>query len=223
MDFYLITTTGSQVLQLPMNPQKITAQTAAKTQTFEVLSLGEIELPRGKAPARLSWEGIFPGEARKNASFVKNWIKPDSLVAQLSEYRNAGTRLRLLVTETPLNLDVFIKEFEHTWGGGFGDCEYRITLVEWRDLKIYTEDEWEARGAAVQDNALPPARIEPPVPAQYTVAAGDTLWAIAKKTLGDGGRWREIYEDEANRVAIGPDPNILQAGMVLQIPGGEAA
>jgi len=55
---------------------------------------------------------------------------------------------------------------------------------------------------------------------QYTVQPGDTLSIIAQKFYGDGSEasWRKIYE--ANRAVIGNDPNQLQAGMVLVIPGG---
>ena len=51
--------------------------------------------------------------------------------------------------------------------------------------------------------------------AEYTVKSGDTLWAIAKKTLGDGNRWREIYQTNAN--VIGKDPNLIRPGQVLRI------
>ncbi|HEY9765526.1 MAG TPA: LysM peptidoglycan-binding domain-containing protein, partial [Chroococcales cyanobacterium] len=49
----------------------------------------------------------------------------------------------------------------------------------------------------------------------YTVQKGDTLSAIAKKTLGDGNRWREIYE--LNKATI-KDPNVIYPGMVLRLP-----
>jgi nucleoid-associated protein YgaU len=35
----------------------------------------------------------------------------------------------------------------------------------------------------------------------YTVASGDSLWAIAEKVYGDGSRWTDIYE--ANQDVIG--------------------
>jgi 3D (Asp-Asp-Asp) domain-containing protein len=51
----------------------------------------------------------------------------------------------------------------------------------------------------------------------YTVQLGDTLYLIAQKVYGDGNRWREIYE--ANRGVIGGNPEQIQVGMVLVIPG----
>ncbi len=50
----------------------------------------------------------------------------------------------------------------------------------------------------------------------YTVKAGDNLRKIAKEQLGDAEKWEEIYE--ANQDII-KDPNVIQIGMELEIPG----
>lgn len=49
----------------------------------------------------------------------------------------------------------------------------------------------------------------------YTVQSGDTLWLIAKKFLGDGSRYTEIYNANSDVVS---NPNVLKVGMVLKIP-----
>lgn len=49
----------------------------------------------------------------------------------------------------------------------------------------------------------------------YTVAAGDTLDRIAKRTLGDAGRWKEIA-----KVNPGVDPQRLMVGQKLVLPKG---
>ena len=49
---------------------------------------------------------------------------------------------------------------------------------------------------------------------------GDTLSGIAQATLGNSGRWREIYD--LNKGVIGGNPNVISAGMVLKLPGGAA-
>jgi len=52
--------------------------------------------------------------------------------------------------------------------------------------------------------------------ASYTVSSGDSLSAIARATLGDPGRWREIYE--LNKDVIGANPNKIHVGQDLVLP-----
>ena len=199
MDFYLTGPDGSRI-HLPVNPERITCQTGNRIQTFNVIELGEISLPRGRVPTRFSFEGFFPGEVRKNSPMVKGWGSPKDIVEQLTAWRNEGVKLRLLVTETPINHDVYFDGnggFEYEFRGGHGDCWYIMRFVEARNL---TE-----------------TRVRPALPIlkTYTVKPGDTLWAIAKKTLGDGSRWREIYNNNVD--VIGKDPNLIRPGQVLRI------
>jgi LysM repeat protein len=51
--------------------------------------------------------------------------------------------------------------------------------------------------------------------ARYTVVAGDTLAAIAAALAVRGG-WPALYA--ANRSRIGPDPGVIQPGIVLVVP-----
>lgn len=51
---------------------------------------------------------------------------------------------------------------------------------------------------------------------RYVVRSGDTLTSIASARYGTSRGWRRIYD--ANRQAIGTDPNELRVGMVLVIP-----
>ena len=48
----------------------------------------------------------------------------------------------------------------------------------------------------------------------HTVEKGDTLWAVAQKTLGDGNRYNEIFE--ANKPMLS-HPDKIYPGQVLRI------
>jgi nucleoid-associated protein YgaU len=50
----------------------------------------------------------------------------------------------------------------------------------------------------------------------YTVQSGDTLATIAQQYYGDPTQWRRIYD--ANKDAIGDDPDKLKLGTKLTIP-----
>ena len=54
----------------------------------------------------------------------------------------------------------------------------------------------------------------------HTVEKGDTLSAIAKKTLGNANRYNEIFE--ANKPML-THPDKIYPGQVLRIPGGKKA
>ena len=64
-----------------------------------------------------------------------------------------------------------------------------------------------------------PSPSPSPAPAageSYTVADGDTLATIAERFYGDGAQWQRIYD--ANRAAIGDNPDNVRVGTTLRIP-----
>jgi hypothetical protein len=70
-----------------------------------------------------------------------------------------------------------------------------------------------------------PSEAAPAVPAaqqatrNYVVQRGDSLWRIAEQQLGDGFRWREIYE--LNKAAIA-NPDLICTGWSLSLPADAA-
>lgn len=54
----------------------------------------------------------------------------------------------------------------------------------------------------------------------YTVQRGDTLSKIAQRTLGNGARWKELFD--ANRDQLS-NPNLIYPGTVLKVPGQASA
>lgn len=67
--------------------------------------------------------------------------------------------------------------------------------------------------AAVEDNTAGGGAE----PVFHTVEKGDTLWAIAEKTLGSGAKYPEIFE--ANKPML-THPDKIYPGQVLRIPQG---
>lgn len=52
-------------------------------------------------------------------------------------------------------------------------------------------------------------------PVFHTVEKGDTLWAIAEKTMGNGSKYQEIFE--ANKPML-THPDKIYPGQMLRIP-----
>ena len=66
-------------------------------------------------------------------------------------------------------------------------------------------------GAATPTPTAPEAAAE-----TYEVQPGDTLGSIANQFYGDQTQWRRIYD--ANKDAVGSDPDKLKVGTKLTIP-----
>lgn len=109
----------------------------------------------------------------------------------------------------------------------------------WRDIARLNEGRTMADGSAFNASTFlqpgwklrmpAPLADQRPAPAkggegahETRVSAGDTLWDIAEKEMGDGTQYRQIFE--ANRGARQPDgttltdPADIQAGLELHIP-----
>jgi nucleoid-associated protein YgaU len=67
-------------------------------------------------------------------------------------------------------------------------------------------------------SSQPEPTADPPAETTYTVKAGDSLSAIAKREYGDAGEWRRIYD--ANRDQI-DNPDLIHPGQELKIPAAE--
>ena len=70
----------------------------------------------------------------------------------------------------------------------------------------------------------PPAAAPPSLPAQYTVRSwgttSDCLWNIAGRpwVYNDPWQWRRLYEANRSRLPDPNNPNLIEPGMVLDIP-----
>ena len=79
--------------------------------------------------------------------------------------------------------------------------------------------------AALAGLPLPDRPVDGPArpPPTVHVRPGDTLWAIARRTLGPGASaadvtsyWRRIHARNAD--LIGPDPDLIHPGQTLRLP-----
>ena len=229
MDIYLTESgSGGRRFTFPSLPERIKVKNATNYQTYEILSAGAVKIPKGMEPATVAWDGIFFGKAKRGESIVKHWIKPSECEKTLQNWQENGTVLRLMVTDTNINMDVTISSFTCEEAGGYGNKEYSLEFVGYKYLKVYTTDELEIV-KFVKKTKTRPAPAAPAAPenrGNYTVKSNDTLWGIARTYYGDGMQWTKIYdansdviESTANQYRNGSDHgHWIYPGTVLTIP-----
>lgn len=148
MDIYLTDLETNDCIRFPMLPDRITVNTAASFYEYSIINTGEIQIPSGEKLTGFSWSGKLPGAARKNAPYIKEWTDPHEMQSRWSFFRANKKKLRLLITETPINHDVYLSSYDVDYSGGYGDYDYTIEFIQAKDLKIYV-----SLDAQLEDNS----------------------------------------------------------------------
>ncbi len=188
------------------------------------MNIGEIMQPLGEELTRMSWSCKIPGEKRQvknnegiyqNPYIIVSHGDPLKVQSWFSYLRNKGIKCRLLITETPVNHDVYLESYTMTYAGGFGDYDCDISFVHAKDLKVLTEgaEKKDNDGTAKAVTLQEQQRAEKKADTSYTVKKGDCLWDIAQSKLGAGSRYTEIAT--LNNIS---NPNKISVGQVLLLP-----
>jgi len=202
-------------MTFPMLPEAITVECGTRFQSYDIMNVGEIKMPLGEELTRFSWKCKIPGKKRQiknvGGSFLNPFIivekDPHAMEVWFSYLRNSNIKCRLLITETPVNHNVYLEDYKMTYSGGYGDYECDISFIHAKELKVLTEGI--SKDLGTNRNVRPSKNSVD----SYTVKSGDTLWGIAQKYLGKGSRYNEIAK--LNKIS---NPNRIKVGQTIQLP-----
>lgn len=229
-----------EAFKLPVNPSTIEISDGLKTNSYEVLSLGEINVIKNTKLTEYSFSSYFPGDMkeklfiREGSVHLENTdelkIKDDpekelhnyagfdgnAYVYLLLKWMYAKRPIRFIFIGEAfsINIPVTIEDFQwkETAGRG-GDIEYSLKLKKYIFYKAQKITFNEEESVARKE---PPEREDQrDIPSTYTLVKGDTLWSVAKRFLGNGARWPEIQKLNGIK-----DSEIrrLPIGLVLKLP-----
>ncbi len=179
---------------LPVNPPSLEISTKSNNTKKEVISVGEINLIGNTGLARMSFRSFFPSE---KSPFSKHaTMGADEYVAMIKKWQESNRPIRVIETESGINLAMAIENFMPEVREGMRDIYFTIDLCEYRFLNVPAVEQ----KTKVKENGLKERPTEKPKPKTYTVKKGDNLWAISKKLLGNGSKYKELYN--ANKSLI---------------------
>lgn len=167
MDIGFFINYDNQVVQLPVNPEKVTVSYSGNNSTTEIIKLGEINRLAQRKLAEISFESFFPEDdwfpsVRTRGQFKK----PDFYKSYIEKIQTSEKPCRLVITGLDITMKCSIENFEfYHQGGDHEDAYYSISLKEYREYQI-TE-------VAVSKNTstttqATPAPAKPVAPAKIT-------------------------------------------------------
>lgn len=208
MEIWLSWQNNTERLRLPVLPPSFEVSVGNLNTRVNINEIGNINLIGKSDLKTITLESFFPNQ---NYYFCEysDFPKPYECVEMIENWRKSGKPIRLIITDTPINLAMAIEEFSYGERDGTGDVYFTLELAEYVFLETRTESK--QRGYKLEGER--PVTKE--IPKEYIIKPGDTLWSIAKKLTGNGANWKTIYDKNKN--VIGSNPNLIFPGQKLVI------
>jgi len=214
--FYLSEVDGKNLIQLPVNPEKLGVSNSSDFTSYQIIGLGEVGQVEKRNLRKIKLSSFFPGVFGPYCE-TESFIPPSRYADQMQRWHDLGKVVKFVLTGSgyPVSLIASITDLEISEGGlGVGDLEYMIALREFRKYGPRTVSlVAEAGVTKIEKTEGQPRADTYEAPPVYTVVSGDTLWAIAKRHLGDGARYPEIAT--LNGIS---NPNFISIGQELKLP-----
>lgn len=129
MEIFLSTNNREQVLQLPVLPAEFTVTKPQKNEVFETVTQGELKLIGTPGLKGITINSFFPV---RDYPFLKDrTYKGFEYVYYIDKWIEAKHPIRLIITETPINMVCCVDDFSYTIKKD-GDLYYSLALTQFK-------------------------------------------------------------------------------------------
>ena len=205
--------TKDKAIRLPVMPSEFERVIGASYDTNTIIGLGDVATFNGNGLAQLSLSSFFPNKQYSFNSY-SNVPKPYDMVSYFKDWKNKGTVVRVILTSTDINQEMYITNFSYGEKDGTGDIYYTIDLIEYRPITIPTVKQ----NNTTQNTNRPTETTTSNAQKTHKVKKGDCLWDIAQKYYGKGNQYKKIKEANKTKYPSLAKNNIIYVNWELIIP-----
>ena len=204
-------------LVLPVAPSKIETKIKGNNKTVNLINEGNINILKLPELTEFSFDALLPNS---KYPFAVNDTKPNVFLSKFESLMVGRRPFQLIIIRTnprneilfATNIKVSLEEYKIKEDAKDG---FDITVaLDFKQYKDYgTKVARIVGNQATQENVR--SADSAPEAKTHKVVKGDCLWNLAKKYLGDGSRYNEIYELNKDIVS---NPNRIYVGQTLKLP-----
>lgn len=137
MDIFLSTMDRKQIIQLPIVPSEFKIPSPMSHETYTTINQGDIKLIGRRGLKALTIDTFFPS---KDYPFLRDrTYKGWEYVEIIESWNDKRFPIRLVASNTPINMMVVIDSFEYGPQDGSGDIYYSLALSEFKDIILETK------------------------------------------------------------------------------------
>ena len=211
--------TKDKAVRLPVMPSEFERVIDAGYDTNAIIGLGDVAVLTSNGLAQLSLSSFFPNNEYSFNEY-SNVPKPYDMVRYFKEWKNKGTVVRVILTGTDINQEMYITNFSYGERDGTGDIYYNMDLLEYRPIIVPTVTENNSNNTQNTNRPTDTNNKNNASNKQKThkVVKGDCLYDIAQKYYGNGNSYPKIKEANKSKYPSLAKNNVIYVNWELIIP-----
>ncbi len=218
-------------VQFPIAPAELSTKINGRNETIVLMNEGEVNIIKRTGLTDIEFEVLLPNVKYPFAVYPNGFQPATFYLQKLKELMQGEKPFPFIVNrmlpngnllfDTDMIVSLENYEISESAEEGF-DVNVKIELKQYQDygnkkvtLKTSTKPKngvgttKTASKAVVEQKRPTTGKVTPKT---HTVKQGETLWAIAKKYLGDGSKCTELAK--INNIS---NPNMIKAGQVIKL------
>lgn len=214
---------------MPVTPEKVSVKMNNQNKTFTLINGEEINILQSAGLTSVTFDLMLPHVSYPFAN--GNMQTAQYYLSHLERLKTEKQPFQWILNRSKpdgtslffSNLTVGLEEYEIKDDAAEGfDIIVSVKLKQWKAYgtkKVNIKQPTAPNGKAKASVQNPPRKqTNAPKASTYTVQKGDCLWNIAKKHLGNGARYQEIYNLNKDKIK---NPNLIYPRQVLTLPSGK--
>lgn len=219
MEIYL--GTDNDKIRFPVVPSSIGVNRSNNIDTESVIKLGEVPIFNGTSLKTIELTSFFPNQEYSFCDYT-GFMKPYEFSEKIQKWMYEGKPLRIIVTDSPTNMQCLIQQFDTVEQDGTRDLYFTLNLLEYRPIEVpsLSSSNSSSNSNNTQNTSRPSEASNNSSSSQKThkVVKGDCLYDIAKKYYGKGSLYPKIKEANTSKYPSLAKNNIIYVSMELIIP-----
>ena len=225
MEIYL--GTGDDKIRFPVVPSSIGVNRSNNIDTESVLKLGEVPIFNGTSLKTIELSSFFPNQEYSFCDYT-GFMSPYEFSDKIQKWMYEGKPLRIIVTDSPTNMQCLIQQFDTVEQDGTRDLYFTLNLLEYRPIEVpnlSNSNQSNNSNSNVSNNNQNTSRPNNKTNTNssnqqksYKVVKGDSLWDIAQKHYGNGSLYTKIKEANKTKYPSLSKSNVIYSNWELIIP-----
>ena len=220
MEIYL--GTDDDKIRFPVVPSSIGVNRSNNIDTQSVLKLGEVPIFNGTSLKTIELTSFFPNQEYSFCDYA-GFMKPYEFSDKIQKWMYEGKLLRIIVTDSPTNMQCLIQQFDTVEQDGTRDLYFTLNLLEYRPIEVpnLSNNNQSNNSNNSQNISRPVENNDSSNSNQqkiHKVVKGDSLWDIAQKHYGNGSLYPKIKEANKSKYPSLAKSNVIYTNMELIIP-----